>query len=251
LEIQPEALAAHNLANALFAKRQVDEAIVYYRKALELEPRAALIAYNLGNALSAKGQMDEAIEWYRKALEFQPNGPAIANTLGNALLTRGRVDDAIIYLSKAVELAPNLARAHNNLANALVRKGRLAEAIAHYDTTLNLQPTNVATLNNLSWILATCSDGAIRNGKRAVELAQRADELSGGNSPDVLVTLSAAYAEAGRFPEAIAAARRALNSPAVRSSTPATEAVQAKIKLYESQTPFRDASLNGRTKQPE
>ena len=57
--------------------------------------------------------------------------------------------------------------------------------------------------NDLAWLLATCPDNSVRNGQKAVELAQQAVQLSNGRSPEILDTLAAAYAEAGRFHEAV------------------------------------------------
>jgi len=246
-EIQPDALTGQNLANVLLASGQVDDAIFYYQKALELQPDAPSIAYHLGNAFSAKGRMDEAIAAYRKALELQPTGAAIANTLGNALMAKGNLDEAISYFRKAVQLAPMLARAHNSLGNALVRKGQLAEAIAEYGKTIELQPTNATTLNNLAWILAAAPDDSVRNGQRALSLAEKAVQLSGTNSPEILATLSVAYAEVGNFSNATTTAQQALELPATKRSSAISDSLQSKIKLYESSSPFHDPSLTNAT----
>jgi tetratricopeptide (TPR) repeat protein len=240
-ELQPDALTGQNLGHALLAVGQIDDAIFYYTKSLELEPNAPSIAFGLGNAFSLKGRVDDAIAAYRKALELQPNGPAIANALGNAYLAKGDLDNSIFYFQKSVDLAPTLARGHNNLANALIRKGRLTEAVAEYGKTIDLQPTNAIALNNLAHVLAASPDDSIRNGERALSLAQKAVELSGGNSPDFLETLSISYANLGRFPDAIAAAQKALQLP--NSSSAKAGSLRAKLDLYEKQVPFRDLSL--------
>lgn len=242
-QIQPDPLTGQNLANALLATGQGRDAIFYYQKALELKPDAPSIAFGLGNAFSQQGRLDEAIAAYRRALEIQTNGPAIANALGNAFVAKGNLDEAIGYYQKAVGFAPTLARAHNSLANALVRKGRLSDAIAEYARTIELQPTNTAALNNLAWILAASPDASVRNGDHALSVALRAVELSGGNSPEVLMTLSCAYAEVGKFSEAVAAAQRALELPATKNNPSFAGSLQSKIKLYEAHSPFRDTSL--------
>ncbi len=244
LEIQPDAdAAAYNLANALFRQGNVDEAIQSYRKALEIQPDGAAIWFQLGNALVAKGQLDEAIGCYRKAWQLQPGSAAVADGLGKALLAQGKAEEATVYLRKAVEFAPGLARAHSDLANALVRKGWLPEAAAQYEAALALQPDNINALANLAWMLATCPDPALRNGTRAVELAQQADRLFAGGSPEVSRILSAAYAEAGQFPEAIATLQRALDSPAGRTDKPYAEQLHAQLQCYEAHSPYRDLSL--------
>ena len=86
----------------------------------------------------------------------------------------------------------------------------MREALAHYQKSLETQPNNPQILANLAWLLATCREASVRNGAGAVELAQRANQLSGGQDAMILRTLAAAYAEAGRFAEAITTAQRAL-----------------------------------------
>ena len=79
------------------------------------------------------------------------------------------------------------------------------------------------------------------DGKTMVKLAERAVQLSGARNPVYLDTLAAAYAEVGRFPEAIAAARKALDLAAQQHRGRLVEALNTRIKLYESQQPYRDA----------
>ena len=99
--------------------------------------------------------------------------------------------------------------------------GQSAAAIAEFQKVLELDPNHVTAQNNLAWMLATCPDASLRNGPKAVELAQRAVQLSAGMSPQILDTLAAAYAEAGQFPEAIKTARQALDlSVAQNNQTP-------------------------------
>jgi protein O-mannosyl-transferase len=73
-----------------------------------------------------------------------------------------------------------------------------------------------------------------------VELAQRAVELSGGQEPAILGTLAAAYAETGRFTEAVQTAQQAVKIAMQQNNQPLVESIQAKIRLYEAGKPFRD-----------
>ncbi len=243
LELHPGAqVTAFNLANALLAKGRFDQAATWYRRALEAQPAAA---YGLANALFAQRQVDEAIVYYRKALELQPTSPAIATSLGNALLERGEIDEALIHHARAFDLAPASGRLRSDLATTLVRKGRPDLAIPQYEAALGLEPSDVTTLVGLAWVLAASPDAALRDGDRAVELAQQADRLSGGGFPPALKILSAAYAEAGRFSEALATAQRALQHPEVEAGSPFAEAVRAQIRLFEARSPVRDPTLAG------
>ena len=99
-------------------------------------------------------------------------------------------------------------------------------------------------MNNLAWVLATCREASVRNGAEAIELARRAVELSGGRVPAILGTLAAAYAEAGRFPEAVQTARKALELATQQNKQALAKSIKAKILLYEAGTPFREPQHN-------
>ncbi len=232
-----------DLGTGLLQKGQVDEAIPHLQKALALEPKLALVHANLGTALLQKGQVDEAIARFQQALAIQPDLYLAHNSLGNALLQKGRVDEALDHFQAALKLRPDFAEAHNNLGNALLRKGQVKEAIAQYQAAIETQPANAFLRSNLAWVLATCPEPAIRNGARAVELAQAAERLSGGQHALVLGTLAAAYAEVGRFTEAVAKAQRALELATAQADTAQVEAFRARLALYQAGSPFRDTGL--------
>jgi Tfp pilus assembly protein PilF len=203
------AIAHNNLGNILLQNGQLDEAITHYQKALAIQPDYAEAYYNLGNALSHKGQVDEAIAHYQKAVAIKPDYVMAHNNLGNILLKNGQVEEAITHYQKALAIQPDYAEAHNNLGNALSQKGQLDEAIAHYHRVLVLDTNSTNCLNNLAWLLATASDPRWRNGGEAVRLAERACQLTQYKEATMLGTLAAAYAEAGRFNDAIATAQKA------------------------------------------
>jgi tetratricopeptide (TPR) repeat protein len=80
--------------------------------------------------------------------------------------------------------------------------GQHAEAIADFDKALAINEEDESLLNNFAWVLATSPDDKVRNGKRAIELATKASELTGHQTPHVLSTLGASYAETGDFESA-------------------------------------------------
>ena len=113
------------------------------------------------------------------------------------------------------------------------------EAIAQYQKALQINSNYVQTLNGLAWLLATCPQASLRDGNKAVELAQRANHLTGDGNPVLLGTLAAAYAEAGRFPEAVEAAQQALLFAESRGNTSLAQALRSQLKLYQAGSPFR------------
>jgi tetratricopeptide (TPR) repeat protein len=239
LEIKPDHAEAHfNLGNALLQKGSVDEAMVHYQKALEIKPDHAETHYNLGNALLQKGSVDEAIVHYRKALEIKPDYAEAHNNLGSVLNSQGRFNEAIVCFQKALEIKPGYAEAHYNLGNALLRKGSMDEAISHYQKALEIKPDYAEAQNNLAQVLATSSRASLRDGNNAVKLAQQANQLTGGGNPIILSTLASAYAEAGRFPEAVETAQRALQLAGTQSNTTLADAIRSQMKLYQAGLPF-------------
>jgi tetratricopeptide (TPR) repeat protein len=248
LAIKPGYAEAHNnLGNALVQKGQTDEAILHYQQALALRPDYADAHFNLGNALLQTGRVDEVILHYQKALALQPNHARAENNLGNALLQKGRVDEAVVHYQKALALQPGYAEARNNLGNALLQTGRVEEAVVQFQQALALQPGLAAAQNNLAriaWMMAASPDAAVRNGTKAVELARQTDQLSGGKNPMMAGTLAAAYAEAGKFDEAIAAAQRALQLANGQKSDALAATLEAQLKLYQAGSPFRDTGAS-------
>ena len=99
--------------------------------------------------------------------------------LANVFFSKGQIDDAIAHYRKALELQPGYCDAHINLGNALHRKrGMDREAIAQYEEALKIDPNSALALSQIAWLLATSSEEALRNGARAVESAEKADQLS-------------------------------------------------------------------------
>jgi protein O-mannosyl-transferase len=245
LEIRPEsAQTQNNLGVALARNGQVDAAMAHFQKAVEAKPEHAEAHNNLGNVLLQKGRVDEAIVHYQMALEARPNNATARHSLGTALLQKGQVDEAIIQFQRALEFQPDYADAHHNLGSALLQKGRVNEAIAHFEKALEIRPDFALAhddLGHVAWVLATSPQASVRNGARAVELAQQAERLSEGRNPAILGTLAAAYAEAGRFTEAVATAQRALQLANAQNNTALADALQGQLRLYQTGLPLRDA----------
>jgi tetratricopeptide (TPR) repeat protein len=105
---------------------------------------------------------------------------------------------------------------------------------------LKIKPDEPSVQNNLAWLLATTPDATLRNGAKAMALAEQANHLSGGGNAFVLHTLAAAYAETGRYGEATATARRALELAVAQKNDDLTAKLAKEIKLYEADRPMRD-----------
>jgi tetratricopeptide (TPR) repeat protein len=243
LKIKPDyAEAYYNFGNALLRKGSVDEAIVKFQKALEIKPNFLEACYNLGNSLLQKGRMDEAIAYYQKALKIKPDCAQACSNLGYCLFQKGSVDEAIAYYQKALEIKPDYAEARNNLNNALLQKDNMDNAITNYQKALQIKPDSLEVLNNLAWLLATCPDAHIRDGVQAVKYAGRACALTHYQKTIMVGTLAAAYAEAGRFDDAVAAAEKACALASAAGEPDLLEKNQKLLALYRARQPYHEAA---------
>jgi tetratricopeptide (TPR) repeat protein len=277
LAADPDSWGAHNnLGGFLVEQGQSDEALPHFRRAVEIRPDFAKAQYNLGAALREEGQVDEAIVHLQSAVDIQPDYVDAHNSLARALGQKHDWDGAMEHLQRSLLIDPDQAEAHNNLANVLWQKGRLREAaaeyekalalhpdyaaahfnlgevlratgetreaIAHYRSALEFRPDFAPAMDSLAWVLATSPDASVRDGAQAVVLAARAEQISGGRNPVVLATLAAAYAEVGRFPEAVETAERALRLATARGKAELGERLRAQVALYQTGAPYREAS---------
>jgi tetratricopeptide (TPR) repeat protein len=235
LQINPNyARAYNNLGFALLQKGKADEAITDYQQALKIEPDYTQAHENLGNALFQEGKVDDAIAQYQRALQIYPDYEEAHNNLGTALFQEGRLDEAISQYQQALQINPDSVQGHFKLGIVLLRQDRADEAIAHFQQALRLEPADARFQNNVAMILATAS---LRKGIKAVELAQQANELTGGENPVILHTLAAALAKAGRFPEAAETAQHALRLAEAQSNTALAAQLQRELKLYQAGKP--------------
>ena len=195
---------------------------------------------NLADTLARKGRSDDAMVHYQEAIRLQPNYADAYYNRGNVLFAKGRIDEAIADWEKALQMQPNDADVHTSLGNALLQKGSLREAIAHYVIALALAPEDPHSRNNVAWVLATASDSSIRDSTRAVGFAQEAVQLSRGREPRFLRTLAAAYAESGRFSEAIAVAEQAAAIATMQAKPDMAKRLEKDLVLFRGNLPLRE-----------
>ncbi len=233
-------LAHFNLGVVLLEKGNVDEAIGQFEQALQSEPGYADSHFNLGVALLKKGKVDEAIGQFEQALQSEPGRVDFHINLGAALLQKGRVDEAIRHFQTALDLDANSAEACYGLGDAYSREGRMAEAINQYQKALQINPAYPEALNNLASLMAICPDVSLRNGEKAVELARRANELTGGTNPIVLQTLAISFSEVGRFDDAVQCAQKAIKVAPAAGRQDLVERLNGALKRYQAGLPYQE-----------
>jgi Flp pilus assembly protein TadD len=110
--------------------------------------------------------------------------------------------------------------------------------MSEYEYAARISAQDPLPRNSLAWLLATSSDTSIRDGSRALELANQAVDLSHGKDPNSVRTLAAAYAETGRFAEAEETARQAFRAAELQKNRTLVNALRDEIALYELGLPY-------------
>ncbi len=206
---------------------------------------------NLGIIFLEKGRLDDAISNLQAAIDVRPENAPAHDNLAKALLRKGgHAAEAMVHYRKLLEIEPENVEARNTLGTALIQQGKLREAISQWQDALAMDPENGNAASNLAWVFATCPDDSFRDGTHAVELAEKALHISGGKIPMIYKVLAAAYAESGRFADAIETAQRGADLATNQGNPALATELQSNIALYQSGRALRDPSITNGSSSP-
>jgi len=236
----PAAWSAHNnLACILAEQNKIDDAITHFFASLKLNPNNAQAHGNLGKALTQQRKFAEAETELRTAVAQKAQEPEFHRSLAYVLGGQGKTDEALGQLRQAADLDQSVGR-RLELATMLHQIGKDREAVAEYRRVLATQPPSFEVLNNLAWILATSADDSVRNGADAVAFAEKACQQTQYKDPMTTGTLAAAYAEAGRFNDAVATAEKAANLGAAAGNARVAAINTQLMQLYRAGKPYHE-----------
>jgi arylsulfatase A-like enzyme/Flp pilus assembly protein TadD len=220
------------LAELLMRREKPALAVERYREAVRLSPQNADFRYKMANALLQVGRRPEAIAEFREVVNLAPLHADAYNNLGAALAEEGDRDGAVAAYREAMRAQPKLARPHFNLGQLLALEGNDKAAIEELSEAVRLQPEWSQPLERLAWVLATAKDRRLRNPKRAVELGEKATELTKRSDPTTLLTVAVAYGEAKRYDDAARAAQRALKLARARKDEKLESDIGERMAAY-------------------
>jgi tetratricopeptide (TPR) repeat protein len=226
--------ALNDLGMVYIRQGKLDEAIACFNAISKPHKDAANIYYGLATALNSKGRYGEAAKWFAKVLELNPEYQDVHYQMGTALLAAGRFEEAIPHLNEALQTSTNTAKIYVKLGTAYTQMGKYKSAIENWTKVLALDPNNVDTLNNVAWLMATVSEVSVQDANKAIELSERACELTKYKKPGPLDTLAAAYAAAGRFDDAMTTAQQAIDAAKAGGREGLADEIQNRMKLYQA-----------------
>lgn len=245
-----------------------DKAVEWYNEALRVAPNWGHVYFLRGHMWHQKGEFDKATADYSEALRRDPDDVAAYVGRGISWCRRGEYDKAIADFDRALQITSSdvyfhynfkqskfdkdttdgkaivrlrHADAYLNRGNARNKKGEYDKAIADYNEALRIRPEDSDALSALARLQATCPDAKYRDGKRALENANRAYEKDGGANWRCIDTLAAACAENGDFEKACQWQEKAIQLAGTDDSARDRdkEELLSRLDLYRAKKPYR------------
>jgi tetratricopeptide (TPR) repeat protein len=230
----------NDLGKAYAVQGKMDDAMIMFSNAARLNPGLAQARWNLGNSYLQKGNVAEGLAEMKRAVQLSPEDIEAHRRFGDVLIKLGRAAEAMPYCETVVRAEPGDAHAHFLLGSACLAEKRFAEAVANFREAVRLAPDTPECMNALAWIYATSPQAELRSGTEAVRLAEEACKLTKRQRPATLDTLAAAYAEAGRFDDAVKTTEELRAQAASAHDTNTVDTARQRLELYQARKPYRD-----------
>jgi Tfp pilus assembly protein PilF len=227
-------------AQAYGLNKQWDEALADAEQLITLAPASSDAVRLWASLIAVSKRTDEYLPKLQQQHEMDPD-PGIALRLAMLYGAKKEYRKAIDAYSVTIAQEPTNWFAFQGRADTYLGIGKQAEALADYEEASKLDPNNSGVLNNLAWLLATSPDDDLRDGKRAIELATKACDVTDYKQAHILSTLAAGYAETGDFETA-----KKWSSKAVEIGEDSMKEQLAKeLESYKEGKPWRELQEEG------
>lgn len=224
--------------------RQADvwlSAYTLWTRGVEVSPNSAVAHTNLADVLAVAGEHTGAAWHYRRALELDPRDAVALHHFGDLHRTYGHWQVATRLYLRSLRIDPNRKRACLSLARLLVMQGRPREAVTVLEDGARRHPEALDLIEYLAQVLASHPDANVRNGPEAVRWAAYVSQSRESRDPPSLLTLATAYAEAGRFEEAVDTATYALRLARQNGNLRLIPELERRTALFRRARPYHFA----------
>jgi tetratricopeptide (TPR) repeat protein len=231
---KPDSVTARiNLGAALTQVGDVNGAVGQFEEALRLDAGRLNAHYNLAVLLAGQNKHAQAITHLRSVLSVDENDLNARFLLARELKNSERFDESLAEYARVVQSDSNNEDALLDYVRLLYRKGQFKNAMELLEKAHAQYPQKGRTVVLLVYMLASSPDVSLRNGTRALDLAQRVYGASNAAPHAALIAL--ALAELGRCPEAADWQRRAITTAEREGNAALLENLRATLNLYSTQ----------------
>jgi tetratricopeptide (TPR) repeat protein len=227
-----------NLGTALYMSGDTSGALEQYQAAVRLRPDLAKAHFAIGVIRESSGQDAEAIGAFETAVRNDPGYVEARFSLANALRRTGRVRESLPHYQEVIRISPAVSQASFGYAMGLVRLGEYQQARERLERDVQTFPGQPGIAHALARLLAAAPDDRVRDGARALGLAE-ALKRSQPDSQEVTETLAMALAEVGRFDEAVKWQTEAIRDARRAGRADLAARLGANRRLYEARRPCR------------
>jgi Flp pilus assembly protein TadD len=215
------------------------KAFDFFDKAVTLDPKDGFFRYGRGLCHAAKKDYGAAVRDYDDAIRLENDHSEYYLARAHAYAELKNYRQARADLDEALRLDPDSPEVYSARGHVYEKEGEYDQAVSDYEKALKLEDEDPNAYNELAWLYAACPLASLRDGERAVEYATKACEMSDWRDPEFEDTLAAAYAEVGRFDEAVKLQKKVLEAPPKEYDATDLAKARARLQLYEQKKPYR------------
>jgi tetratricopeptide (TPR) repeat protein len=233
----------HKLGTALYMGGDPRGAVQQFREVLRSAPAegpdewVAKANYSLGVLMMSGGRFDQAVAYLNAAVKYQPNYAEAHLALGDALRRNGKLDAAAKHYREVVRIDPSSTDARFAYAVTLVRLRRYLEARQWLEESLAVQHEQPVLTHALARVLASAPDDHVRDGQRALALAQQLAQQE--TTTDVGESLAMAVAEPGNYTTAVSVQKDVMAAAARAGLRETVARMGENLRRYERRQPCR------------
>lgn len=218
------------------------EAVAFFTAVIADRPNDAVAYYYRGLAYTGLGKADEAIADYSQAIRIDPKYAKAFTERGRMYLAQKKYKQAMQDLTTSVDMNSNDPAPLHWRGIAHYESGEYGKAIEDFEQGQRIDTDYPNFYLDLAWALATCPDRKVRDGKRALEVATQLNRLAAGRDHSGFELTAAAYAELGKFKDAVEWQTKAVKMLANRKREAQKKRAEVRLKQYEEEKPLRYSS---------